>query len=288
VIVVNDGSTGPELEAYKKLEASYPEATFCYLVHRQNGHGSSYVMNYGVSKAGGQYVAFLDDDDSWTDTEHLARARRSLEGAGQADVYYTNQWAYYPDGNRKKEPIWLESLGGMLEESSSDPEGTHTVDADFLLKSMSFAHFNCSIFKKSFFEEIGGLDENIRYENDRELFIRALDKAGKMLFNPLVVSRHNIPDHKLKSNVSTAIDNRQKRLYQLCVFEKGVMFSEKPAVNAYCVRGKGDQLKHLAVEFSNNGDLRRALYYARQALAVLPSLKWRVYTAVLAIRGLWH
>ena len=61
IIVVNDGSTGEEVEEYKKLEANYPGVAFYYLVHRQNDHGSSCVVNFGVSRASGQYVAFLDE-----------------------------------------------------------------------------------------------------------------------------------------------------------------------------------------------------------------------------------
>lgn len=290
IIVVNDGTSGKQLEEYRLLEAKYPVIKFHYLVQRPNGHGSSYAMNFGVEQSNGSYVTFLDDDDYWTDEEHLARASRSIKRAGEVDVYYTNQAAYYPNGEKRSEGLWLNvnALNDKLDGLETDAEGTCMVDTEVLIGTRSFAHFNCSIFRKAFFHELGGLDENIRYENDRDLFIRTVDTAEKMLFNPRVVSRHNIPDRRARSNMSTVITERQKRLFQLQVLEKGVLFSAHPAVRAYCIEGKGNQLKLLARDLDSAGEYRHALHYAQQALAVLPTLRWRLYTALLRLRALWH
>jgi glycosyltransferase involved in cell wall biosynthesis len=286
VIVVNDGSTGEELDKYKALESEYPSVRFLYLVHRPNGHGQSYAMNYGASVSRSRYVGFLDDDDYWTDTEHLSRAKLSLAANPDTDVYYSNQAAYFADGSLNENPVWLDYLNDRLDRSMADEQGSIRVEVPLLLSSVGFAHLNCSIFRREFFESINGLDENIRYENDRDLFIRTVDSAKLILMNPAIVSRHHIPDLHNKANMSTIVSANQKRVYQLYFYEKSALFAQNPLVRDYCRRGKGNVLKHIADEYAQIGSYKMAAYYAKQALAVLPTWKWRAYTFYLSMRSL--
>lgn len=286
VLVVNDGSTDDVLAEYKALESRYPDVGFHYLVHRPNGHGQSYSMNYGAGKARGRYLCFLDDDDYWTDTGHLSRARASLEGAaGAVDAYYTNQDAYFSSGDRASDNPWLGDLNGRLADRAADPQGACQVEAEFLLGSRGFAHLNCSIYRREFYLDMGGMDENIRYECDRDIYLRAIDRARAMLFNPVVVSYHRIPDVQRGSNMSTAITDYQKRLYQLAVYEKGILLSRQISVRKHCLRGKGYQLKHVAEALIAEGRLKLAASYAREGLAVLPTTGWALKTLALSLRA---
>lgn len=58
VLVVDDGSTTNYAES---ICNKYPN---CYYYYKKNG-GLSSARNYGVTKAKGEYIAFLDDDDFW-------------------------------------------------------------------------------------------------------------------------------------------------------------------------------------------------------------------------------
>ena len=60
VIAVNDGSTDGSVDILAEYEALYPE--FFHVYHIEN-HGVSYARNYGVSKASGEYILFVDSDD---------------------------------------------------------------------------------------------------------------------------------------------------------------------------------------------------------------------------------
>lgn len=102
VIVVNDGSTDEFLPSYKAMESNYGDnVSFYYQRSRPNGHGQSYSMNTGAYAAKGQYLCFLDDDDWWTDTEHLQRAYNTITDSDEeVDAYYSNQAAYYPSGEK--------------------------------------------------------------------------------------------------------------------------------------------------------------------------------------------
>lgn len=287
VIVVNDGSVGEQLRKYKALEQDYSGVCFNDLPHRPNGHGQSYAMNYGAAKAKGKYICFLDDDDYWTDKEHLMRAREALSCGAPVDLYYTNQTAFFSDGSENGAHVWLSYLNERLDTYSSDDTGSYRVDTAFLLTSPGFAHLNCSIFRHKFFEMIGGLDENIRYENDRDVYIRSIDSAESILFNPAYVSRHHIPDQKNSSNMSTIVSANQKRLLQLHIYEKGVLFSKKAIIRDFCMANKGYTLKFIAQDFHSVRNFRLASWYARQALAALPSVKWRLYTGYLVLRSIF-
>jgi len=58
ILVIDDGSITNYAESICNKYCN------CYYYHKKNG-GVSSARNYGVKKAKGEYVAFLDDDDFW-------------------------------------------------------------------------------------------------------------------------------------------------------------------------------------------------------------------------------
>ena len=285
--IVNDGSSGDHLNAYKTLEKEYPEnVIFHYLTHRPNGHGQSYSMNYGAYFSQGKYLCFLDDDDYWIDEKHLSRAAQSIsEAKKEVDLYYTNQKAYFSDGRLNENQVWIEDLEETLVETDKDNLGSYAVKVSQLLKSKGFAHLNCSIFLRAFYNQINGMDEHIRYECDRDIYIRALDAANNILYNPAFVSKHHIPDPKKSGNMSTMISIYEKKIFQLRVYEKGILFSKSPELVNFCMIGKGFELKHISEALATEKKYSLALYYAKEALGTSTSLKWMVYTSLLFFKS---
>src|SRR5690348_8914933 len=95
VIVIDDGSEEAHREGYDlALAAATDRVRYYRLVHRPKGHGQSYALNFGVGLAKSDYVAFLDDDDGWTDAAHLERAMAAIDSAAHpVDLYMANQAA---------------------------------------------------------------------------------------------------------------------------------------------------------------------------------------------------
>ena len=63
IIVVNDASTQKEY-----YEATFRNVKFIHLEQNQkeiHGFGPGNIRNFGIDKASGDYIAFLDDDDYW-------------------------------------------------------------------------------------------------------------------------------------------------------------------------------------------------------------------------------
>jgi glycosyltransferase involved in cell wall biosynthesis len=63
LILVNDGSTDRSFEICKKFSENYSNVKVFSIENR----GSAYARNYGLKKANGDYISFIDSDD-WIDS----------------------------------------------------------------------------------------------------------------------------------------------------------------------------------------------------------------------------
>lgn len=59
IVVINDGSTDNSEEIIKE----YSEKHSNLVLYTITNHGQSYARNYGLSKATGEYISFIDSDD---------------------------------------------------------------------------------------------------------------------------------------------------------------------------------------------------------------------------------
>ncbi len=290
IIVVDDGSDGEAAALYRKMETELAgRVTFLHLVSRPRGHGQSYAINFGASHASGNYIAMLDDDDYWIDPDHLGRAHAVIsDPGGAADVYFTNQRAY-ADGSPVERPIWIENLTSIVAPARSpDPNGAFTVTPSDLLKAAGFCHLNTTIVRRDLFEALGGLDENIRYECDRDFYLRLIDRARLIKHHPAVTSRHNIPDPSKSASMSTLVSDVEKRLFQLAVLDKSALLASHPEIREHCRTHKPYVLKKLAEGLAGRSEFSTAAYYAREALAIGFSFKWLLFTLYLSARALWR
>lgn len=286
IIVVIDGSTDANRAMYAELELQYPHVTFLNLIQRPHGHGSSYAMNFGAQHSLGRYLCFLDDDDHWTDEHYLEHVAGNISAAkAPVEVHYSNQRAVDSTGIMQAQDLWLSDLIQPATQQEKISEDCYRVDTAFLLSGSGFAHLNCSIFERNFYHSLGGMDESIRYENDRDIFIRSIDAASVILFSTRFTSLHNIPDANARNNLSTAGSSIQKKLYQMHVYDKGISLCKRDIVVQFCCRGKTCELKHAATMLAGSGHYRSAAHYARAALTSGFNLRWLAYAVYLTVRS---
>jgi glycosyltransferase involved in cell wall biosynthesis len=284
VVVVNDGSSEEHEPRYQELvEATNGVVRLLNLMHTDRGHGPGYSLNRGAADAYGEYLCFLDDDDQWTDPEHLGRAASVIARCRpKPDLIFANQQAYR-DGTPVPEVIWIEDLKDRLP-GPPDTSGSYTVTAAELLACPAHCHRNTTIVSRAFYLQLDGLDEEIRYEEDRDFYLRAIDRAALIKFLPFVVSRHNIPAMAKRASTSTSASELAKRLYQLRVFDKAILFGVRPELQHYAMRHRAYILKHIATEMARAGRFDCAAYYAREALMTQFTLRWFGVTVLLAVK----
>jgi glycosyltransferase involved in cell wall biosynthesis len=266
VIVVNDGSSEEHEHRYRELMETAPDrVTLVHLVRTQRGHGPGYASNFGAGHARGDYLCFLDDDDQWTDADHLGRiANAIVSSTEKADLFLANQRAFR-SGVPVARTIWIEDLEEKLARAP-DAFGAYVVTPAELLSCQAHCHLNTTIVSRDFYRKLGGFDQELRYEQDREFYLRAIDRAKVMKFLPFIVSRHNIPDTAAQTSVSTAESELSKRLYQLRVFDKVALRSTLPEMRRYAMRQRIYVLQHIAMEATHAGMCDCANYYACEAL----------------------
>jgi glycosyltransferase involved in cell wall biosynthesis len=288
IIVIDDGSDHKHADHYRKIIGESAKAVrFHSLSQRPQGHGAAYARNSGAARATGEYLCFLDDDDSWTDEAYLAQVRtRCCAGRTSPDLHLSNQAAFL-QGERKPGPLWLDSLTERLVRAGRRPssEGAYQVSIGDLLATNQFCHLNTLIVRRSLFDEVGGMDERLGWEEDRDLYLRLLDRAKSILYAPDCVARHNIPDPAKTANLSTAIPEMERRLFQLRVFDKAILFANNSLIRSHAKQQKAYTLKRITETFVAQKNYSLAGYWARLAFAAGPTFKWAGFTGWLALRA---
>jgi glycosyltransferase involved in cell wall biosynthesis len=285
VIVVNDGTNSEHRSAYNQLEEEFPNVQFINLIERSRGHGHCFARNQGVDIAKGKFICFLDDDDWWTDNDFLTRAAENINKF-KADFYFANQKAITHEGIHVPN-VWVENLPKTL--SKNDPRQSQTVfpvSVTELLKATGFPHQNCWAISTKLYNEIGGMDENLRYEPDRDIYLRAIDNAQSILYDKTVMSLHNIPDKTKSTNASTKTNVLEKLLFQLRTVEKSILFGKKQEVKRFCITRKGHLLKTITETLVEDKKHKLAFLYAKEALAVSFTFKWLLFTKLCWLRAL--
>ena len=283
IIVVNDGSDSDSLAGYAEIESNFNDKVkFIYLNKRKNGHGPSFARNTAADMATGQYLAFLDDDDLWTDKELLSRFVATVAAEPKIELFCSNQKALNADGEITKKSIWLESL---IERSSKLPKVTDSAvfaTAKWLVSANSFAHLNCTIVQASLFAKINGFDESLRYEEDKDLFWRLLDSAQVIVYDKNYVALHYIP--KQRGSASNDVEYLKKREIQIYIAEKNLLRASKQEIQSLCRQEISNGCKHVANYLYKNKLPKLAFYYAKKSLISNFGFKWALFTLFLMFK----
>jgi len=283
VLVVDDGSEPAHAEQVAAAVArAAPRAQLLRLPARAAGHGPSFARNTGAAQARGRWIAFLDDDDHWADRGHLARCMASMSAGPQAaDLLFGNQRALRADGSEHTGPLWLRALPLR---GAADAQGAHEAPVADLLALGAMCHLNTTVIARTLFEAIGGFDERMRYDEDRDLCLRAIDRATRILYQPRAVGVHYVPDTTRSDNASTRLGAIDKRLAQLHMYDKAMISAHLPATRRYARHAKGQILRHVSSHLASAGRHQEAQRYRWQVLATEFSAKWLAHTLIEGIR----
>ena len=163
VLVIDDGSTDPPDAV---LAACGPRVR----LYRQENRGPASARNHGIRRATGEFLAFIDQDDLWT--EHklaLQLARFAAEPAldlcfGHVDLFW--------------EPDQEEEARAYQEHARGRRVPGYTTPA--------------LLARRTAFERVGPLDESLRFGDAADWTMRARDAGLQSAMLPEVVLRHRM------------------------------------------------------------------------------------------------
>jgi glycosyltransferase involved in cell wall biosynthesis len=180
LIIVNDGETTvPEFEDVRVRIISSGQ------------RGAVPARNFGLEAAKGHAIAWLDDDDVWTDSHFLAACAEHL--SAESDFIYGDGALVFPDRRKKNFAHHADAL-------------TLTRDNTILISAVCY--------RRSLHGELGTLDEALPYYWDWDWYLRVA-RAGKLLthFKTPVV---DIQIHAQNMSGQANTDARLENLRLLC------------------------------------------------------------------------
>jgi glycosyltransferase involved in cell wall biosynthesis len=251
LIVVDDCSPIPVADALEGL----PDAPIpIRVVRHDENRGAPSARNTGIEAADGEFVAFIDDDDTWHETK-LERQLAVFESSPPAvGVVYTGQ-RYTLDGETVD--VLRPSIRGDVTRA--------------LLSGAQLGTFSTLMVRASVVEATGGLDERFPCWQDREWPIRLSQRCRfEVVPDPLVV-RHST-DH---AQISDDFEAKRDVAYPLMIAEFG------PLAERYGCRDALVAAQARAVAFAGvkAGAYRSARRFAVRAVRANP----RQYDAYLAL-----
>jgi len=189
ILVIDDGSTddtGAILEKYKdRIE-------YCF---QENG-GPASARNQGIRMARGEYIAFLDADDIWLATKlekqiALFRQRQNLGMVITGSCSFDKK-GIYGFSTKKREYLMIGDIARNIFLRSG--VGTPTV-----------------MVRKKVFDKVGLFEENIRYGEDDNLWIRIASHYDVELIDEALIRVRNHPG-RMTANQTALLEDVQDNI----------------------------------------------------------------------------
>jgi glycosyltransferase involved in cell wall biosynthesis len=175
LIVVDDGSTDETAEIVRARGD-------VDLYVRQENAGPAAARNAGIRRAHGEWIGFLDSDDLWTPDALRLHAQAVAEHGAQPIVLGESRF---------------ENLDGSAPDPARVPPAKVSGVSAERYRYLLQCHFGSAFFRRSVFDEIGLLDESLRFREDREFFQRAQTAGIPMLRHSGVVQVRRFHDFNM-------------------------------------------------------------------------------------------
>lgn len=163
IIVVDDGSTDASADVVRRLgdDVRY---------HRQENRGPAAACNAGVALAGGDFIAFLEQDDLW---EPDKTARQLAAFAADPELAYCVGHV---------QNFWAPELAGQAERYRDAP----------IMRPVPGYVVQTLMLRPAAFRRVGPFDETLRFAAATDWFVRAAERDQPGCLLPEVLTRRRL------------------------------------------------------------------------------------------------
>ena len=201
-------------------------------IDKEHSNGGNHARNIGILNAGGEFVALLDDDDEWLPQKIELQMRKYTSediGLVYCELYvdvginiFNYNVAYKREGNILQNREYWKPL----------------------------CTTSAMLIRKSVFDNVGAFDENVRYWQEYEFFLRVIQKYNiSLVKEPLVKYRKDLRDkYRLTNNydaweksVSYILNKHEQLFLQLGQRERNkfwITYYSEAAFRAGAIKNK--------------------------------------------------
>ena len=174
IIVVDDGSTDDTAQVCK----AYGDRIRCI---RQENQGASVARNTGIAAACGNWLAFLDADDTW-EPQKLALQLDALAQHPEADFAVTAALVWSPDDRTYYQYRW------------DGPIEPDTMRAELLVRNIFTGICSSLLVRREALESVGCFAPG-KASEDRRLAIDLLERHRAVLIDGALIRQRPGPAH---------------------------------------------------------------------------------------------
>jgi glycosyltransferase involved in cell wall biosynthesis len=260
VVLINDGS--PDTEALERALQSYP-SNLRYI--KQENQGAAAARNTGLRSANGEFIAFLDADDTWL-PEFL---EKQMEFLTQSDADFV-----FCDALLVGEPS-LEGRTFMQMQPSRGavtPENLLSLEVTVLTSTV--------VARKAPILEVGLFDDTIRRGHDFDRWLRLAKLGIRFAYHCDVLAHHRIVESGLSGGTISQLERTLAVLE--AIKAKGLTPSEQQAMQFNMNR----TLRELALENGKEKLIDRDFPGARKYFNEARKFRhsWKLLLVCLALR----
>lgn len=186
VIVENNSTEKETFEYYKEVTSKYPN---CKVVTWEKEFNYSAINNFGVTKAGGEYLLFLNNDTEMIAPEAIEEL---VSTCMRDDVGVVGAKLLYGDNTVQHAGIVL-GFGGYAGHVNND---IGRDDYGYMVRARITGNYSavtaaCMITKRSLFEQVGGFDEQFVVAcNDVDYCLKVRSENYLVVFNAFSLWYH--------------------------------------------------------------------------------------------------
>jgi glycosyltransferase involved in cell wall biosynthesis len=272
IIVVDDGSTDGSIEAIQRFVSQRSNGCHPILFFSQPNQGASIARNMGISKARGEYIAFLDSDDSWLPEKLECQMQAVEQFKNECGVCFTDARlvnnsgmdvsSFQVHGRNYKQPIGI------------DRDATKS-----LAESFSGFWISSLLVRADIAKQLGGFSPDISFVEDRDFHFRLSLVSSVAYVNRQLIRTDRTPSppgSTVRPWDKVEVQFRQQQR----MFEKWLSMNDilPPDLRRTVQRNLGALHSHWANWYLENGRYEEARHATSKAMqhkvALGTTVKW--------------